>query len=160
MLASRRASRQDRRIGLRDSGPDIEGEQGVIKLPEVVALVLCERMDVDPQVGKTSLSGIFHARRFRSFPSPVQTFTVYVAPYGGIGEGTVQLDILRLEPELRIYRWRKWSTFPGAAYLVNLVIRVGDCVFPAPGRYELSLRYDDRLLTYRRIDIFHASGDQ
>ena len=127
----------------------------MIKLPEVVALVLCERMEVDPQRGKTSLSGIFHARRLRSFPSPGQTFTAYVAVYGGIGEGTLQLDISRLDGEDCIYTWRKWCTFPGPTYLVNLEIPIEDCSFPSPGRYELTLRFDARLVTYRRFDVFH-----
>jgi hypothetical protein len=104
------------------------------KLPRVLGLLLCEKMDVDPRVGKASLVGIFHGLRFRAFPTPAQSFTVYAALYGGRGEGTMELGCTRLENEQDIYRYRKWTAFPGPGQPSTVEIKVTRCVFPAPGR--------------------------
>ena len=101
-----------------------------------------------------SLTGLFQALRFRRFPSPIHKFTVYAALYDGVGEGTMELEIERLETEEKIYALKRWITFPGRGMIVNYEIKVTRCVFPAPGQYLLTLRFDNQELTHRTLEIF------
>jgi hypothetical protein len=71
-----------------------------------------------------------------------------------VGEGTIELVILRLETEEDVYRYRRWSVFPGREHFVNLAIPVKKCILPAPGRYSVALRFDDRDLSRRFLPIY------
>jgi hypothetical protein len=126
------------------------------RLPKVVGLVLCETMAVEPQSARMSLVGVFHSRSFRGFPTPPQRFTVYAALYGGTGEGTMELVISRLETEQGIYRYRRWYGFRRRPLTINLEIPVKKCIFPAPGGYSLSLRFDGGELVQRYLRVSHA----
>jgi hypothetical protein len=126
------------------------------RLPKVVGLVLCETRAVEPQNARMSLVGIFHSRSFRRFPTSPQRFTVYAALYGGAGEGTMELVISRLETEQDIYRYRRWHGFPRRLLPINLEIPVKRCIFPAPGGYSLSLRFDGSELAQRYLRVSHA----
>jgi hypothetical protein len=124
-----------------------------MKLPDVVSLVLCDRLGVDLATGQVSLVGIFHHLSFRTFPSPFEKFTVWGTLYDGVGEGTIQLLINRLETESVIYTFTRWTAFPGRQLFVNVEIPIKRCAFPAPGRYELILRFDNKDLTRRYLDV-------
>jgi hypothetical protein len=125
-----------------------------MKLPRVFSLLLCDRLAFDPAAGQASLVGVFQALRFRTFPSPPQSFTVYTALYDGIGEGTMEVVVTRLESEKDIGSYQRWFTLPGRARVVNFVTEFKRCVFEAPGRYAIALRFDKQELTHRYLDIF------
>ena|SRR5438094_7692073 len=63
----------------------------MVRAPRVVGLVLCKSLSFLPPGGKPSLIDVFHALRFRHFPSPQLNFTVYFALYDGVGEGIMEL---------------------------------------------------------------------
>jgi hypothetical protein len=125
----------------------------VPRLPTVMGLVLCERLDGDPLLGQMSLVGVFHTLRFRNFPTSPHPFTVYAALYGGVGEGTMERMITSLETEQDIHLYRRWHALPGRGQIGNLEIRLQRCVFPAPGRYALKLSFDGREATVRYLDV-------
>jgi hypothetical protein len=125
----------------------------MLKMPRVIGLTLCDRLEVDTATGEVLLAGLFQAQHFLHFPSPPFTFTVYTALFGGVGEGTMELTIQRLENEEDLYSHRRWLALPGRQLIVNLEIRVRDCVFPTPGRYSLTLRFDEQFVTDRLLDI-------
>jgi hypothetical protein len=131
-----------------------------MKVPQVIALLLCDRMGLDPSSGQVSLLGIFQARYFPTFPSPPQNFTAYVALYDGEGDGTMELLLTRLETEEDITLYKKWLTFPGRGQIVNVEIKVRNCEFPAPGRYALTLSFDNKLLTQRYLEIYRKENSQ
>jgi hypothetical protein len=120
----------------------------------VLGLVVCETLAIEPMNGRMSLVGIFHTRHVPRFPTPPRGFTVYAALYGGTGEGTMELVVTRLETEEDIYRYRRWFAFPRGVRLINLEIKTRKCVFPAPGRYALSLRFDGQELTHRYLSVY------
>lgn len=130
----------------------------MIRLPDVFGLTLCKEMAVDVSARQMSLIGVFHALRFPSFPSPSQPFTVYAALYGGTGEGIMELVCTRLETEEDVYRYQRWSVLPGPGVLTNLEIRVHRCVFPAPGRYGLTLLLDREEVSRRYLDVTRLRG--
>ena len=123
----------------------------MVRIPKVIGLTLCDHIDIDPHTGQFSLVGVFHARYFRQFPSPAVAFTVYAALYGGRGEGTIEVKVNRAETETDIYRLQKWFSLP-SRQLVNAELKVKRCVFPEPGRYLISLRFDGQDLTTRFLD--------
>src|SRR5437762_2525172 len=117
------------------------------KAPEPVALILCERMHVDPQAVQMSLVGVFHSRRFPSFPTPPQRFTVYVALHGGDGQGTMRLTLAKADTEEIVYETEKWRGFADPDLTTTYEEIVKHCVFPYPGRYIITLRFDGGILT-------------
>ena len=112
----------------------------MVRPPRVVGLVLCKSLTFLPPRGKPSLIDIFHALRFRHFPSPQLNFTVYFALYDGIGEGIIGLRITRMENEEDIVIMEENVHLPGRAMHRNCLISVQGCSFPAPGNYAISLR--------------------
>jgi hypothetical protein len=125
-----------------------------MRLPRAFGLVLCDRMAFDPGTAEVSLVGIFQARRFRNFPSPPQRFTVYTTLYDGVGEGTMEVVVSRLETEEDVGSYKKWFTLPGRGQVVNLALELKRCVFPAPGRYGVLLCFDGKEITDRYLEIF------
>jgi hypothetical protein len=118
-----------------------------------MGLLLCERMGVDVAQGQTSLVGLFHNRLFSRFPTEPQHFTVFAALYGGEGEGTIELTCTRLETEQDVYRYRKWFIFPGRDAIANLELKITRCVFPGPGLYSMTLRFDSDVLASRTLNV-------
>jgi len=124
------------------------------KAPEPVALVLCEKMHVDPQAAQMSLVGIFHSRRFPTFPTPPQRFTVYAALHGGEGEGTMQLMVAKADTEAEIHKSEKWRGFADPDLTTMYEGIIPNCVFPSAGRYIVTLRFDGEIVSQRVLDIF------
>jgi hypothetical protein len=109
-------------------------------------------MTIDPDVGQMSLTGVFHTLFFGSFPSPRSPFTVYAALTDGVGEGVGKLAITRLDTNDTIYTHQRWFAFPSDRLVpVNMEIRVRACVFPVPGRYAVSLHFDDEVASERTL---------
>jgi hypothetical protein len=116
--------------------------------------MLCERVEVVPGTRGFSLVGLFQVLRFSAFPSPPQRFTVYTILYDGVGEGTIKLSFTQLETERETHRYRKWFQFTGRQQFAHLEMPMTRCVFPAPGRYSLTLSFDDQEIDYRMLDVF------
>ncbi len=123
------------------------------KLPLVVGLTLCEKMEVDAGTGKVSLVGIFQGLHSAAFPSTSRSFTVYAALYDGIGQGRMEVEIVHLQSEQDVFSLARSFTFPGRYVVLNLVIPV-TCVFPASGKYSLALRLDDEVIAQRTLEVF------
>jgi hypothetical protein len=129
----------------------------MIGRPRVVGLVLCERMAINPAPLRLSLEGMFHALTFESWPAPA-AFTVYAALQGGHAEGTMELCLTRLETEEDVYRYQRWFAFSDPHLTVQMEIPVRRCVFPGPGRYRFSLRFDGDELSGRLLDVFERNA--
>jgi Family of unknown function (DUF6941) len=124
--------------------------------PQVAGLVFCDRFDVDPLARQTSLLGLFQARTVTAFPAVLPQFSVYVALFGGSGEGTMELVGRRMETEADLYRDRRWIHLPGSGATLQLVLPVIGMAVPAAGRYSMILRFDGHDLTQRILDIFQS----
>src|SRR5262245_8982727 len=116
----------------------------MIIVPSTVGLILCDRLEFKPDVGQASLVGVLHALRFPQFPSPVRPFTAYAALYDGFGEATLELAVSRVETDEVVDRYQRWAVFPDRLKLSNLEINLKRCVFPAPGIYDLVMRFDGK----------------
>jgi hypothetical protein len=123
------------------------------KEPDQVGLILCDRMHVDPSVGKMSLVGLFTSLRFPSFPSPARPFTAYAQLYGGEGEGRMRLEVKRAGDEKPIYRHTIWRGFiPGQ--LSTAEIKVALCEFRSPGRYIATLFFEEVIVAQTVLDVY------
>src|SRR5262245_20006235 len=99
-----------------------------------LCLILCERLAIDVARVQMNLIGLFHSRRFATFPTTPERFTVYAA-LNGEGEGRLKLIVTRLETEEDVYSFTRWFAFPDRQVIVDLEIPVTRCAFPAAGRY-------------------------
>lgn len=126
----------------------------MIKLPKVVGLTLCKRMDVDIQTGTVSLVGLFQVLHCPVFPTPIFPFTVYFSLTEGEGEGTMELSIMHLESEEVIDRLQKWIAFPEQPRVLGQEWIVRKCIFPAPGRYRLDLLFEQQPVAQRFLDVY------
>src|SRR5262249_33878229 len=87
-----------------------------------------------------------------------QRFTVFALFFDGEGEGTMELVCTRLENEQDVWNYHRWYTFPGRGLPAYLEVKATKCVFPAPGRYRLKLRFDSQDLTDRYFDVARPRG--
>ncbi len=124
------------------------------KAPKPVGLILCKRYHVDPQVAEQSLIGVFHAFWARTFPYRAPEFTVYAALTGGKGEGRMVLEIMRMETEQVVYGYTKWYACLGDNLIATFERTVRQCLFPAPGRYSVTLKFEDQEVAQRIVDVF------
>jgi len=121
------------------------------KLPKVVGIVLCERLDFPAPARIPCLVGIFLSLRFKRFPSSPANFTVYFALHNGIG---------RMETEEDIFATKEEVYLPGLGMYRHCLLRVQGCRFPAPGNYVLSIRFKAKgqevgeELAYRYLEVF------
>jgi hypothetical protein len=128
-------------------------EHAMPKAPKGVALIFCDRMQVDTATGELSLMGIFLGRRFRSFPTPVLQFTAFTLVTGGEGEGRMVLEIKRADSEAPIYRREKWAAFAHPDLLMMQEFPVRRCLFPSPGRYIATLTFEGDIVAQTVLDI-------
>jgi hypothetical protein len=131
----------------------------MIQVPQVVGLVLCDRLDVNPVTPQLSLVGLFHAKYVEGFPSPPQRFTVYVALCDGVGEGIMRLEIRRMQTQDWVYSYERWFAAPPDRLLViNTEMPVRKCVFPAAGRYAMTLLFDGEAAAERSLVVEAKKG--
>jgi hypothetical protein len=124
-----------------------------MKEPRVLGLVLCKRMAIDVAAAEMSLVGVFNRLEFDAWPAIVESFTVYTTLTGGEGQGKIELTIMRLDTEETVYRHQHWTGFADPGMVVALEIIVRRCVFPAAGRYAVTLRFDNQELANRPLDV-------
>lgn len=120
-----------------------------MKLPRAMGMVFCERLE--PQ--SMSLQKVFQGLYFRTFPAIAMDFVAYTALYSGGIEGKLQLECVRLEDEMDIFRYSMWRELPAGA-VVQLMLPVRQIQFPTRGRYMFRLLFDNRELTHRFPDVF------
>jgi hypothetical protein len=124
------------------------------KAPRALGIYLCKRIAVDPKIGEMSLVGLFTAMTFGRFPTPNQHFTIYAMLYDGFGEGIIEERIVQLDTEREVYRHQRWAKFLGRGTQSQYEAKVTKCRFNAPGRYSVELRFDERIIDSRVLDVF------
>jgi hypothetical protein len=123
------------------------------KLPKVLGLLLCKRMGIDVATGEMSLVGLLRTLVFHQWPAHAEPFLAYTLLYDGVGEGRMVLTATRLETEEDIYRNRRWVAFPGRGLSSHTEIPIRQCIFPAPGRYLFTLRFEGEVLAQQFLDV-------
>ena len=123
------------------------------KKPEAVGLILCDKVHVDPSVGKLSLVGLFTSLRFPAFPTSIRPFTAYALLYGGEGEGRIRVEVKRADSEQPIYNQVLWRGFvPGL--ISTAEVKAARCAFPSPGRYIVTLFFEELIVAHTVLDVY------
>ena len=123
------------------------------KPPRAIGPLLCRGVAFVPSTATMSLVGLFNARSSTHWPSPLDPFYVYALLVGGEGEGVMEFVVLSATTEQLIYRYRRWYTVPAPDVPVHFLQRIQRCIFPSPGRYLASLRFEGEILTQRHLDM-------
>ncbi len=124
------------------------------RLPTVLGLVLCERMDVDPQKGQYSLVNVFNQQWLNGPSPPLNRFTVYAMLFGRRGEGPMELSVIHLQTEDETYKQTKWYASPGPSMSHILEMRIKRCFFRNRGRYKIALRFDGKEIACQYLDVY------
>jgi uncharacterized protein DUF6941 len=128
----------------------------VIQRPVAVGLLACETVIVDEQTRMVTPVNCFSRRGFVAFPSEPVSFVVLATLTDGIGEGTLELLIERLDGEApeEVYQVLQTCRFPGPLNEVRCTVRIRGLSFPAPCHYQVSLLVDGELIAQRRLRLF------
>jgi hypothetical protein len=65
----------------------------------------------------------------------------------------MEFAVLDAATEQMIYRYQHWYTVPSPDLPVHFLQRIQRCVFPLPGRYLASLRFEGEILTQSHLDV-------
>lgn len=114
--------------------------------PIVRGLYLCEGVTVHPDTRNLSLDNCFRGLRLADIPNRAKPFYVVAYLVGGVGEYTMTVRVNRLDTMAETFRTRTPVRFPGRLEEVRFVLRIEQCLFTAPGRYEVSLWSDREML--------------
>jgi hypothetical protein len=134
-------------------------EVAMIKLPVVVGLMLCEQVIIQEGTRHLTLVNCFKRLKVRGFPSPPQRFAAFAVLTDGQGRGQFELMVERLDNMDEVYSQRHEVTFNDPLRETNLLFLVGQCSFPAAGRYQAVLLADRQLIAQRAFQVF-ADEDQ
>jgi hypothetical protein len=126
--------------------------------PRALGLIPCREFVVNAGQASYTLEGVFHALYFDAWPAVAPPFLVFAALTGGRGEGTMELTVVQTETEVEVFRWSQWTAFADPDVVHAHQVRVRRCVFPTPGRYTFTLRFDGREIDNRVIDVFQTRG--
>ena len=123
------------------------------KPPRAIGPILCRDVTIMPSQATMSLVGLFNSRSHAQWPSPLEPFFFYALLVGGEGEGLMEFAVLDAATEQMIYRYQHWYTVPSPDLPVHFLQRIQRCVFPLPGRYLVSLRFEGEILMQRHLDV-------
>ncbi len=126
----------------------------MVKLPKAVGLILCNRIEIDKVQVEYSLHGLIHGLTFSKWPAISPSFMAYAALQGGSGEAKIEIEANHLQTERTVYRYSRWFTIPDPRRSAAFEARISRCVFPSPGRYSFSLRFDRQELSRYLLDVF------
>lgn len=82
--------------------------------------------------------------------------TTYAALFDARGEGELQLVCTRLETEEDLYYNSRWCSFPMPGRITHLTMPIRGVKFAAPGRYRVTLSFDNELISTRYFDVEKA----
>ena len=122
--------------------------------PIAVGLALCDQVIVDKDTLKPSLIGIFQGMSVAEFPSVAQPFSVFSSMSGGNGQGDLLLRVVEASTLDEIYS-RAWKVyFPNRLQVVNLNVRIQQCLFRQSVNHVVSLRADEELVAGRTFRVY------
>jgi hypothetical protein len=111
----------------------------MIQRPNAVGLILCQQGVVDEITGNVTLVNCFNRLTFRDFPTPPRQFMVYAVLTDGLGEMDLSVTVEGLD-ELTVRQRVSWhETFADPLRELRRLVRITECSFPSPGRYQVSL---------------------
>jgi Family of unknown function (DUF6941) len=126
--------------------------------PTALGLFVCDRVEQDSQTGKYSLRGTVRQFVVPHFPGNSGPFAVFATLKGAQGVGTVAIEISGLGNVTRVYRQQVVVTFPDRLREVDFLLRILNCRFPGPGKYEIILWVDQDVVAQKVIEVYQKAS--
>jgi hypothetical protein len=121
--------------------------------PTAIGLTLCEKVIIEEGTRNLTFVSTFTELLADEIPFWPERFALAVVLTGGQGDGVVELAITQLETDEEIYSLRRSLHFPDRLVEVQVVFRIRDCSFPAPGYYEAVLLVDGDWVARRKFSV-------
>ena len=128
----------------------------MIPMPQSLGLTLCDSIIVEEGTAKVSLVGTFTRLGFESFPSKPKDFCAFVALSGSTGDGIIELVVTDLETDEDIRSERLSVHFLDKLTEVQVIFRLEEWSFPAPGWYQFVTLIDGEWVAHRRLEVYLA----
>lgn len=126
----------------------------MVQPPKALGLFICDQVIFDRDTQKPSLIGCFAGMEVGEFPSGPQRFDIFAALTDGLGAVTIDLTVTHLDTEEQVYARGVVVEFPDPLRLIQLRRRVGDCSFPDPGSYMVTLSVADTEIAHCRLRVY------
>jgi hypothetical protein len=130
----------------------------MILTPTPVGLTLCDHVLVEQGTKKVSLIGSFWEVGVERFPAVLPPFFVYAALTDGLGSGTLELVLSRLETDEEVFTYRSAITFLDQLSVLYVRLRVRNCSIPASGANQFMLLVDGALVAQRQLRVHLRGG--
>jgi hypothetical protein len=121
--------------------------------PIARGVMLCERVIVEEGTHNVSPINIFTRRLVNAFPSAPQQFDVFALLVGGQGRVKLTVRISRGDTLMDIIARDNTIEFASKLQEVRFIRRIENCVFPAPGKYQVELFADYDLIALTAFDV-------
>lgn len=121
--------------------------------PIVRALLVCERVEIDPFTRRLSFQKRVTRWRVAQLPSEATRWDVFVSLINGFGEVPINLIVRHLETDLAIPLQQVMVDFPDRLREVPLLLHVRSLIFPMAGTYEFALYAVDELLAVHVMQV-------
>ena len=97
--------------------------------------------------------GTFLGFRSADFPFNLAPFYVVSSLVGGQGEGELGLSVTQMETDDELFALHRRLSFRDRLTDVQVVFRLGNCEFPEPGAYLMTLLMDGEWVAQRRFQV-------
>ena len=122
--------------------------------PVAYGLTLCDVVIVDKKTNRVSLINTFSGVAATKFPVQVPQIVVYTVLTDSQGDVTLDFTITALDTGVQVYSHRSRQAFANRLQEVQYLLRVRNCVFLRPARYEAALFADGVLIARRPFSVY------
>ena len=131
------------------------------QVPYALAMILADMVYADPATGKVSILGSFSAIHAHSFPATYPLIAVYLALTDGRGQVPIRFRLVDADEGNVIFEHDAGQLqFLDPRAIMDLVIRIQNAAFPAPGEYRLQIWAESESIMERRLDLIQIPQSQ
>ena len=125
----------------------------MVPTPLSIGLTLCNSLIIEEGTRNLTHVGTFSGFRAADFPFRPAPSYVISTLIGGHGEGELGLTVTHLETDDELFALHRRLSFPDRLMQVIAVFRLGNCEFPEPGAYLMTLLMDGEWVAQRRFRV-------
>lgn len=117
-------------------------------------MLVCDAFYKDPATGKGTILGTFSSIGGTEFPLQVAGFTLFMSLTDAHGKVPLKIKVVDAADEGdAIAEVGVEVEFQDPIVVMDLIMSVGNIIFPSPGEYRLQLYGNDEFVVERRILI-------
>jgi hypothetical protein len=125
----------------------------VIQRPVASGLILCEQRIVEERTKNITLVHCFPRLNAVRFPAVAPRLVVYAALTDGLGDGSLRLNVERLETSEEIAFREQQIRFSDPLQEFRIFFHFRRLRFPAAGRYQFTLLADRELVAQQVLRV-------